>query len=286
MSVYLSERAMLVSLNISQWSARKYDRKVSDKIAVEFHTKGDSGRYNKILIAQEAIKKIQTIVGVARNFHYENTLPWRDDGARILPSDNYFTYTQRMREYRGQFESSVNDFINNYDSYVDEARDRLNGMFKAEDYPLKEDLPKKWGFEVTINPIPNAADFRVALQEEDILAIKEDIERRLQEAQKRAMDDLWRRLYEVVKHMANKLSDKDGKFKDSLVGNVVDLCSLLPSLNFGKDSKLEELRWEVESRLCGYNPDELRNNKNIRSEIAKNAQDILNTMNGYLGVKQ
>jgi hypothetical protein len=40
----LSDRALLVQLSISQWTARKYDKTATRKVAEEFHNFGDQGR--------------------------------------------------------------------------------------------------------------------------------------------------------------------------------------------------------------------------------------------------
>ena len=102
----LNEKAMLVKLKISQWTARKYDRKISDKVARDMGADPDAGRYTKVLIANEAIEKINKLANEIRNkYHYTNTLPWLDDGSRILPAKNFQEYSQKIREYKSQFEN-------------------------------------------------------------------------------------------------------------------------------------------------------------------------------------
>lgn len=120
----LHDKAMLMKLKISQWTARKYDKNVSEKVADDYQTTSkDAGRYNKILIAQEAIKKISQIVTKARDFHEKQTLPWDDDGMRLLPAANYMNYTANMRRLKSEYEAAVNDFIlNYYDRSVSNSR--------------------------------------------------------------------------------------------------------------------------------------------------------------------
>lgn len=72
----LTEKAMLVRLSISQWTARKYDKKISREVASLHNTSSDAGRYNKVLIAKQAIEAIQKIVSESRTYHYINTLAW------------------------------------------------------------------------------------------------------------------------------------------------------------------------------------------------------------------
>src|SRR5579859_6280593 len=63
----LSNTAMLASLSIHQWSAKKYDKKVSQEVAANHGMRDSSlGRYNKSLIAKKALDKISKIAGAAR----------------------------------------------------------------------------------------------------------------------------------------------------------------------------------------------------------------------------
>ena len=124
----LKEKCMIVNLAISQWSARKYDRNVSNEVA-QNHAATDAGRFNKILIAGEALKQIAKVANSARNFHYQNSLSWSDNGDRILPSENFFNYTSEMLKFKSEFDDLVREFIANYPSLVQDAKLRLNTLF-------------------------------------------------------------------------------------------------------------------------------------------------------------
>jgi len=96
----LSQKAVLASLSISQWSARKLDKKVTEEIHARNHAEPHAGRYNKLLIAREGLQKVQHAAGEARTFHYAMTQPWMDDGARLLPSALFIDYANRIRDLR------------------------------------------------------------------------------------------------------------------------------------------------------------------------------------------
>jgi hypothetical protein len=49
----LSQKAVLASVSISQWSARKLDKKATEEIHARNHAEPHAGRYNKLLIARE-----------------------------------------------------------------------------------------------------------------------------------------------------------------------------------------------------------------------------------------
>ena len=55
----LSSRAMLCSLSISMWSARKHDPDASQEIAQRHGAQADAGRYHKVLLPKAALAEIQ-----------------------------------------------------------------------------------------------------------------------------------------------------------------------------------------------------------------------------------
>ena len=279
----LSNKAMLVRLAIRQWSVRKYDRNVTQKIANDYQTTVDSGRYTKVLLAVNAIRKMSKIANEVRSYHYERTLPWYDWGPRLLPAANYLEYTQKIQFYKTEFEKAVNEFVQNYQTYIDEAKNRLNGMFNQSDYPDPAAISSFYGFKVSVDPLPDKDDFRVSLGESEVAAIQADIETRTREAQAAGMRELWTRLHDAVNSMVERLSDDKAIFRDSLVGNLSEIVALLPKMNVMEDADLEAMRRDVEKRLCGYKPDQLRTDKHSRREAAKAAKAILDNMAGYMG---
>ena len=277
----LRDEAMIVRLSISQWTARKFDKSVSQKVADDYAVDAEVGNYNKVLIAKEAIQTITQAVSATRSFHYENTLPWDDGGGRILPSKNFLTYSKEMRKLKQRFDEAIKDFMENYEEYREDARLRLNSMFCAADYPGRREIGRKFDFSTDIDPVPSGKDFRVSLQSKDMTRIQKQLEKRVEERVIEATKDLYVRLNEVVQKFADKLSDKEAIFRDSLVENVVELVNLLPKLNVGNDPELEKVRKETQKRICAFEPDTLRKDEKVRSKAAEDAKAILDKMSGY-----
>lgn len=271
----LSEKAMIAKLHINQWTARKYDRKVSEKVDRDYGSH-NSGRFNKILIAEEAINKITRIVGEARRWHYENTLPWGESWEQLLPVANFQNHRDKMREFEGKFNEAANEFTDAYPDLIEEARSRLNGMFDEKDYPPAHLIREKFGFQISYYPVPSAGDLRVeGISEGEAHSIRQSITAEMEKLQNEASRNLWERIHENVAHMAERLSMKDALFRDSLVGNLRELCELLKVLNVQNDTELEEMRIRIEQRLAGYDPDVLRQSRRIRQETAHEARAIL-----------
>lgn len=279
----LRDKAMLVRLSVSQWTARKYDKRVSANVAAQYQAALSAGRYNKALVADDALKTIQKKINEARTWHYAHTLPWNDDDYRMLPSMEYLHYTEKAREFDADIKALVQTFLVNYPGYVEDAQARLNGMFDPADYPSVEELSHKFRFSVSVLPLPMADDFRVDLQSDEVSRIQADIEHRTAQAQGRANRDLWDRLHTAVSHMAEKLGQSDAIFRDSLVANVQELCELLPRLNVLEDANLDAVRRDIENKLCAHTPNVLRESAIARAETARDASHILDAMAGYMG---
>ncbi len=82
----IQNSAVLVDLNISVWTGRKMDKKVSDEIGAVKNAKANAGNYHKKLLAgTDRLDDLQKLVSAIRIWHYEQTLPWSDNGSRLLP---------------------------------------------------------------------------------------------------------------------------------------------------------------------------------------------------------
>jgi hypothetical protein len=188
-----------------------------------------------------------------------------------------------MRELKSSFEAAVDEFIAEYPGLINRAQRNLNGLFSAEDYPDVGSLHSKFRFSVSVSPVPDSGDFRVSLSDDEVNQIKADIEARVKDSISSAMRDAWNRLYQAIKHMVEKLRDRDSIFRDSLVGNIAELCDVLPRLNLTGDSNLAKMIDEARLYLGSLDPEALRRYELERKLAADKAEDILSKMSAYVG---
>jgi hypothetical protein len=71
-------------------------------------------------------------------------------------------------------------------------------------------------------------------------------------------------------------------FRDSLVGNIEQLVDMLPGLNVLNDPDLDAIGKEVKARLLGYDLKDLRKKPAVRSAAAREAQEIMDKMAGFM----
>ena len=281
----LNDRALLVQLSISQWLARKYDKKATREVAVAHGTAMDVGRYNKSLLPmQNMLDSVHKKASLIREKYYKNTLPWGIDGTMMLPTSNYLNFMTEFRKEKAEWMQLVEDFVTEYPQLVANASTMLGGLYDPSDYPTPSQIRNKFSMDMAVYPVPSS-DFRVEIASDELSRIQQDVEARVANAQAEAMKEVWQRLFDRVKHMAEKLSDPKAIFKNSMVEHAKELCSLLPRLNFADDPNLEALRQEVESKLLKH-PEALRNDPDLRNDTAAEARRIMAAMGSFMGSPQ
>lgn len=279
----LASRAMLVNLSIGFWNGRKKDRAVGEELTENKLASAEAGDWFTRVVPKKALKSVMSARSAARASHLLYTLPWNDDGQRILPADAFLKYTEVLRAAKVNYQKAVEGFLAEYPDHVKSAPARLGQLFKDKFLPSVDALAARFPFDIAFSPVPVASDFRVDLGEEVNEEIKQGIEDRTKEMFANANADLWERLYTHVNHIVDRLSNPDTTFKDSLIENTIEVCDLLPKLNVTGDENLERLRKEVVEKLTIHQPENLRRNKVQRADVAKEANSILNKLKEYIG---
>ena len=284
----IQNSSVLVDVNVSVWTGRKMDKKVSDEIDVAKNTKTKGGNYHKKLLAGAAqLEDIQKLVAGIRMWHYNQTLPWSDSGARLLPMKNFFDYKTTLGQFEQQFNNLVQKFLAEYSTLVSAAAFQLGDLFDASEYPDVDSLVNKFKFRYVFMPVPEVGDFRVDMSEAGKQELKQQYEKFYEEKLSSAVKDAWDRLHDCVKHMSDKLADtttprvtKQGVihsqiFRDSLIENANELCALLTKLNVTNDPKLEQARQELERVINGKTAEALRDSDDLRRDTKAKVDKIL-----------
>lgn len=270
----LADKAMVVTLSVSCWTARKQDKKVAEQVEQQ-HNARDAGRYNKLLIDKAHLDPLTSMAGRIRQRHYDLTLPWLDNGGRLLPSKLFFKYQSEMNTLKDEYNRKVDSFIPLYDTQlIADARQRLGTMYEASDYPRGETLRRKFAVDIDITPVPAAADFRVEVGDVERQRIQDEITARTEQRQREAMNDAWGRVRRVVTTIHARMTAPKTIIHDSLVENAQELVQLLPGLNVVDDPVLAEVTHDITNNLL-VEAWKLRKSATTRKSMAKAAEMIL-----------
>ena len=291
-SISIASSAMLVELSISSWTARKLDKKVSTEVDVGKGTKTRAGNYNKNLLAGTGfLDTITKYAANARAWHISQTLPWSDNGLRLLPMSNFMSYKQNLTTLETNYQALVNKFIIAYPNLVSAAAFQLGDLFNRNEYPEAEKIVSKFKFTVNYLPVPMAGDFRIDIGEEAKAELVANCEKAYTDRLNNAMKDAWDRLHDCLMRMSERLTidvvdnEEDGAnggkvyksriFRDSLVENAVELTSLLKHFNLTGDTNMELARAELENAIKNHTADDLRENHIARVTVKQKVDDIL-----------
>lgn len=279
----LNEKAMLVYLKISMWSGKTKDTKVSKEVVVNKQARLDAGGWWTNLVPPKRIRPIDNAVANCRATHHKYTLPWMDGGLRVLPSAMFLEYSKAMREANERFHDAVKQFLTEYPDLLKDARERLGKLKDTVDLPTVESVKRRFAISQDILPMPAADDFRVDLGKDETEAMKQNITHNIANMCETAMRDLWSRFGELLEKVETTMSQRDKKFKNSLMNNLKDFCNLIPKLNIIEDSTLEELRTEALEKLTTIDPDVVRGSRNERKKVHNDVKSIVDKMNAYMG---
>jgi hypothetical protein len=279
-SISIASSAMLVELSISTWTARKLDKKVSTQVDLDNGAKTKVVNANKNLMAGTGV--LDTIVKYAANaraWHISQTLPWTDNGSRLLPMSNFVNYKKQLGELETNYEALVDKFIIAYPNLVSAAAFQLGTLFDRNEYPDESSLKRKFKFTYSFFPVPTAGDFRIDINEEAKAEIMANCNSAYEDRLNNAMREAWSRLHDCLSRMSERLTDNaDGSrkiFRDSLVENGVELVTMLKHLNITQDPKLELARRELQSAIGAHDLDSLRDNSNAREAVKLRVDSIL-----------
>ncbi len=275
----IQEEGLLVRLKLSQWSARRYDKQVSQEVDQKYDTI-HAGNYNKILIALEPLKIIYTQANLAKTYFYNNTLEW-DAPYRLLPRKHFMEFCTKMRNFRNKWETAVAKFVRKYPDLVEDAKLNLNGLFKPKDYPLQEEIENKFSFKASFEQIANVDDFRVKLTESQVEEIKEEAVNNTEDKVNHALKEPWIRLHEALAHISSRLNDKKAKRHHDYANTIVELTNIVPKLNIFDDPELNKISDEIKRKIGTVDMKVLRKDKHLQNHTANEVDKILEQMKGY-----
>lgn len=270
----LSERAMLITLSVSCWTGTRKDDNVVAEVDAKHNAK-NSGRFSKFLISKEELESCAAFARGIRAYHYKMTLPWMDNGARLLPANLFREYSTEMRRLKGEYEVLVQAFLQRYEAVLKpDARQRLGTLYDPEDYPAASELQGKFGVATDIMPVPEGNDFRVDVGDAERERIRRELDERVAERQRQAMNDAWRRVREVVSNIELRLSADKTIVRESLIENASELARLLPGLNVTQDPAMSMVCRDITDHLL-VDVATLRRSRMARQRVAEKARQIL-----------
>ncbi len=282
----ITDRALLVSLKISVWTGEKRDKTTTREVCRMKDADSQAIRVNKNLLG-ETIKPVAAAAGAIRATLNKFTLPWHDEGTRIVKGSSFEAMCSALIAPIQEFDKEVEKFLETYQTATEQHRRRMGQAYEDSDYPPVHVVRRRFGVRTHYHPIPTENDFRVSLADEEMDMVRRSSREAVEETVRDAVESMMRRMRDPVARMAERLrlmKTEDGKvqhpFRDTLVGNIREIVSLTPVLNLTDDPRIKAIADEMSFFLAEHEPDELRADETLRLEVATRADAILAQMDG------
>tara|TARA_R110000803_G_scaffold210841_1_gene284272 strand:- start:468 stop:1364 length:897 start_codon:yes stop_codon:yes gene_type:complete len=279
----LAERAILMSLEISAWSAKKTDKKVTAKAIGDAKAHRQSGEFRKRLIKSDIYDQYRNLEGQARSYLDSVSFPFLGK-MKLVPLGMLDDVRAELRDFRIKAEKLRDEFIDSgdYARSVADAHNHLGSMFDPADYPDPEVVRARFKFTIGSMPIPPKGDWPHDLEK----ATRDDLVQELGEQYKIAHNEvvakLLGRLGEQVAHMLTRLEGEEKHLKFTLVKSMRSLVGLMPIINISKDPELDTLIDNIRDELCQFEVTELRADPAKMKGTKKSAKKIGGDIEAYL----
>lgn len=282
---------MLVNVHLGIWTGSKQDRNVADDVAQRHGEKAGTVNVIKYVVPKEIIKPVETARNAIRNHKDQRTLPWSDNGDRLLPRKMFQLFMDEHTPLEETFYASVDTAVRAYAVLREKAQFNRSTLFNPEDYPHPEDVRRKFYCKVDISPLSLAEDFRVNLSDDAVTIIKQQIEEATMERIFAAQGSVWERIEKVVMTFAGRMEAQledvpEGQRRPSLhqstINNLIDLVNTLPALNIMNDPNMRSVGRKLHTMLQTYNDaDAMKGKVNVCAAAHEEVQAILEELGQY-----
>jgi hypothetical protein len=278
MTEQLHTKAIRIHLLWGYWKPEKTDKAITRDTNATLGVRGNRGHYDKELFSPEYMRRLREHTSRTKAYYYNHSLPWEDRVSRLISTKSVeevsIELNRAVQKYDDILLETVGD-SGDYQQAIYDQRVYMGSAWNEADYPRRSEFMAKYHAHLDILPLVTTTDLRCELPESLRRQITESVERDTEERFKLAMADVWRRLYEPVKRMAETLADPKAVFRDSLIDNVRDICNVVPELNILDDPRLNAMVADISARLVsGADADTLRESGVTREEYAKKADEL------------
>lgn len=277
----IQDKAILVSLTVKEPSGSKKDREAAEAVEREFDTASGSGSFSKALFG-ESLREYSRAKGKIRDYFNSRTLPWGENGIRILPSASLFKFREDVEGFKKTLAEEAEKVVDALPEIKAAAMVRLGKLYRETEFPTPAQLRAKLGIRVKFYPLPNTTDFRVTLSMQEKAILEEQLRETLEDTQKAATADLLKRMSERVKGLLLTL-DKDKAPKEETLKRALDLCQSCKELNLWGDPEITRNVGEIEKTLSGKTEAALSQSSVERKVLSTSLQEVMEKMSGFMG---
>jgi hypothetical protein len=222
-----------------------------------------------------AYRAATAIKSQASAFWRGMTLPYPQDGTRLIKLDDIERFETQMAVYKEQLAAATANLQLEYETIKSNAREKLGSLYNPSDYPATLDgvFDISWEY-----PPVEPPRYLVALNPEVYSNEQRRIQTRFETAVAMAENAFAETLQGLVTHLIERLTDApDGKkktFRDGTIENFKEFYENFRRMNVRSNVQLEQLINQANLLVAGVDPKELRTNVNLQTQLRTQMSDL------------
>ena len=250
------------------------DAAAANAVDTQFHSKR-AGKFVKKLMDESAkFKAVTSKLNEAYNWHKAVTMPFLDNGMRMLHVDKMDDYILQTNKYKSEIQRLLLDLKPEWDNEIALDMQRLAGLGNVKDYPSWGEIEYKYSIDVKFLPVPEASDFRFQVDQD----IVNELDNMKKQAKIEGRQEVFARVEKVVGVAIDQCTKSNPRIFDSMLGNMADLADVMKYLNIHDDPEMtvvaEKLK-ELSESCTTFN---LRNDEVIRKVLASDCEAFISKL--------
>jgi len=233
--------------------------------------------------AHPAFKAVTSVRNRLVQYWRSLSLPYPESGVRLIRQDRIDEFDRQMRQFCEELTETVENLDRHYLDLKAAARQRLGALFNPADYPdsLVGMFAVAWDFP-SVEPPSYLEHLNPQLYEQECRRVQS----RFDEAVQLAEEAFCAELARLVSHLTERLSgQEDGRrkiFRDSAVENLNEFFGRFRSLNVRSSEQLDRLVADAQRVIRGVEPQDLRDNQQLRQHVATEMSRVQSVLDGLL----
>lgn len=264
-------------------------RKLSDvqtkQAADTFHAATDLVTASKRLIDTKnaTYRTLTAIKSQASSYWRSMTLPYPQEGIRLIKQSDVAAFEDKMREFREQLAAAASNLQLEYESIKEAAREKLGDLFNPLDYPptLEGVFEIKWEYP-PVEPPNYLMTFNPELYSQE----QSRVQQRFETAVVMAENAFAEQLQEMIAHLVERLTDEpDGtkkSFRASAVENFKEFYDNFRRMNVRSNAQLEGLIRQANDLVSGVDPADLRKNNDLRRNLSQQMTTVKTALDSLI----
>jgi hypothetical protein len=194
-----------------------------------------AGKFMKKLMADSSkFTAVHSKLNEAYGWHRNITMPFLDNGMRMLNVEKLDEYMQRIGTFKSEIQRLLIDLKPEWDNEIMKDMTRLGALANVKDYPDWAEVEYKYKIDVKVLPVPEASDFRFAVDP----AIVRELDTMKDQAKIEGRREVYSRVDKLVSAAMVNCSKDKPRIHESMLENMADLADVMQYLNIHSDAEM------------------------------------------------